>query len=59
MSSSGPSLSSDKKISNKNNPLVVKMNDWDGPDDPKNPKNFAPWRKWVMVFIVSFSSLCV
>lgn len=37
-------------------PLKV---DWDGPDDPENPKNFALWRKWVMVFIVSFSSLCV
>jgi hypothetical protein len=28
-------------------------------DDPSNPKNFAVWRKWVMVFIVSFSSLCM
>ncbi|KAL2810350.1 efflux pump antibiotic resistance protein [Aspergillus granulosus] len=31
--------------------------DWS--NDPSNPKNFAPWRKWTMVFIVSFSSLCI
>lgn len=29
------------------------------PDDPNNPKNFVAWRKWVMVLIVSFSSLCM
>ncbi|KAL5343644.1 major facilitator superfamily domain-containing protein [Aspergillus crustosus] len=27
--------------------------------DPAHPKNFARWRKWVMVVIVSFSSLCI
>jgi hypothetical protein len=59
MSSSTPSPSSDEKISDGNDSPVVMTADWDGPDDPKNPKNFALWRKWVMVFIVSFSSLCV
>lgn len=32
---------------------------WDGPDDPMNPKNFATWRKWLIVFTLAFGSLCV
>ncbi|USW59394.1 Putative sugar transporter, major facilitator superfamily, MFS transporter superfamily [Septoria linicola] len=32
---------------------------FDGEDDPYNPKNHANWRKWVIVCIVSSSSLCV
>ncbi|KAF7970479.1 hypothetical protein HWV62_23837 [Athelia sp. TMB] len=27
--------------------------DWEGPDDPENPKNWSKHRKWVAVFIVS------
>ncbi|KAJ5372858.1 hypothetical protein N7517_004864 [Penicillium concentricum] len=54
---SAPKSSSDKKICEMNSPVIT--TDWDGPDDPENPKNFALWRKWVMVFTVSFSSLCV
>ncbi|KAJ5597202.1 hypothetical protein N7537_007286 [Penicillium hordei] len=59
MSLSASNSSSDKTVGGVNNPSVVITADWDGPDDPKNPKNFALWRKWVMVFTVSFSSLCV
>lgn len=33
---------------------------WDGGDsDPLNPRSFAKARKWVIVIIVSMSSLCV
>jgi hypothetical protein len=33
---------------------------WDGGDkDPKNPRSMAFGRKWVVVIIVSASSLCV
>ncbi|KAL4877097.1 efflux pump antibiotic resistance protein [Aspergillus karnatakaensis] len=28
-------------------------------ESPNNPKNIATWRKWVMVAIVSLSSLCI
>ncbi|QKX64012.1 uncharacterized protein TRUGW13939_11185 [Talaromyces rugulosus] len=55
MSSSAPISSTEKKIGEKNDLLA----DWDGPDDPENPKNFATWRKWVIVITVSSSSLCV
>lgn len=27
--------------------------DWDGPDDPENPKNWAMKRKWAATFVVS------
>ena len=33
--------------------------DWDGEDDPMNPKSMKTARKWVIVIIVSMSSLCV
>ncbi|KXS94928.1 hypothetical protein AC578_3929 [Pseudocercospora eumusae] len=36
---------------------------WDGPDDPKNPMNWSPYRKWgiainmgLMTFVVTFAS---
>jgi hypothetical protein len=32
---------------------------WDGPDDPLNPKNMATTRKWLVVVILAFGSLCV
>jgi hypothetical protein len=32
---------------------------WDGPDDSMNPKNMATWRKWSVVVILAFGSLCV
>jgi len=32
---------------------------WDGPDDPMNPKSRSSLRKWIIVLIVSGSSLCV
>ena len=32
---------------------------WDGDDDPLNPRSFGHARKWVIVLIVSMSSLCV
>ena len=33
--------------------------DWDGEDDPMNPRSMSRARKWVVVIIVSMSSLCV
>jgi multidrug resistance protein len=33
--------------------------DWDGPDDPMNPKNKTTARKWVIVIIIAFGSYCV
>ena len=32
---------------------------WDGDNDPFNPRSFGRARKWVIVLIVSMSSLCV
>lgn len=33
---------------------------WDGgDDDPMNPRSMPKWRKWVIVGITSFGSLCV
>ncbi|KGO78092.1 Major facilitator superfamily domain, general substrate transporter [Penicillium italicum] len=39
--------------------LEENMEEVEWTQDPNNPKNFVAWRKWVMVFIVSFSSLCI
>ena len=33
--------------------------DWDGEDDPMNPRSMRRARKWTIVIIVSMSSLCV
>jgi len=32
---------------------------WDGPQDPEDPKNLSTWRKWIMVLIVSQASFLV
>ena len=32
---------------------------WDGDDDPMNPRSMRTSRKWLIVLIVSTSSLCV
>ncbi|MCJ1395277.1 hypothetical protein MMC18_008161 [Xylographa bjoerkii] len=32
---------------------------WDGDDDPMNPRSMSTGRKWLIVLIVSSSSLCV
>ena len=32
---------------------------WDGEDDPLNPRSMSTGRKWLIVLIVSASSLCV
>ncbi|PPJ52936.1 hypothetical protein CBER1_11491 [Cercospora berteroae] len=32
---------------------------FDGDEDPYSPKNLPTWRKWIIVLIVSASSLCV
>ncbi|KAI9877664.1 MAG: hypothetical protein M1830_003183 [Pleopsidium flavum] len=32
---------------------------WDGEDDPMNPRSISKLRKWLIVIIVSSSSLCV
>jgi multidrug resistance protein len=33
--------------------------DWDGPNDPLNPKNKSLARKWTIVIIIAFGSYCV
>lgn len=38
---------------------AVHVVDWDGPDDPANPMNWSPTRKWITIAIVSFSTLNV
>ncbi|KAK5046398.1 hypothetical protein LTR84_008200 [Exophiala bonariae] len=32
---------------------------WDGADDPMNPKNLKPGRKWMIVIVLAFGALCV
>ncbi|KAI9851356.1 MAG: hypothetical protein M1838_003912 [Thelocarpon superellum] len=32
---------------------------WDGDEDPQNPRSMHTARKWVVVFLVAMSSLCV
>lgn len=32
---------------------------YEGEDDPMNPKNMKPWRKWSVVIILAFGALCV
>lgn len=32
---------------------------WDGENDPMNPRSMSKARKWLIVWIVSFSSACV
>ena len=32
---------------------------WDGDEDPINPRNMGTARKWMIVLLVSTSSLCV
>jgi hypothetical protein len=33
--------------------------EWDGDDDPLNPRSFSPFRKWLIIFIVSMGTLNV
>ncbi|KAF2009630.1 MFS general substrate transporter [Aaosphaeria arxii CBS 175.79] len=32
---------------------------WDGDSDPMNPRSMPKWRRWIVVLILSGSSLCV
>jgi hypothetical protein len=32
---------------------------WDGDDDPMNPRSRSKFRKWIVVFIMAGSALCV
>ena len=32
---------------------------WDGDDDPMNPRRMPTWRKWMITLTVSVSSICV
>jgi hypothetical protein len=55
----GPALDDEKAISRamtEQGALEVK---WDGDADPRNPRTFAKARKWLIVIVVSASSLCV
>jgi hypothetical protein len=31
--------------------------DWDGPDDPKNPQNWSPKKRVILIALVSFITL--
>lgn len=31
--------------------------DWDGPDDPENPMNWPPRKKWTLIFILAMVTL--
>ena len=33
------------------------LDDWDGPDDSENPRNWSPRRKWAAVLVVSSFAL--
>jgi hypothetical protein len=33
--------------------------EWDGDDDPLNPRSFSSFRKWLIIFIVSMGTLNV
>lgn len=33
--------------------------DWYGPDDPENPMNFSPFKKWFIVFCISLITISV
>lgn len=33
------------------------IHSWNGPDDPENPFNWAPWYKWVLTVTVCFVSI--
>lgn len=32
---------------------------WEGDDDPMNPRHMPTWRKWMITLTVSLSSMCV
>jgi multidrug resistance protein len=51
----GNTCSGELATTNDTNVLIV---DWDGPDDPQNPKNWSYRRKWAAVIIMSSFS-CV
>ncbi|EFR04750.1 polyamine transporter 1 [Nannizzia gypsea CBS 118893] len=48
-----PPLSYDEP---KKNPDLV---DWDGPDDPQNPKNFSRMKKWYITMMLSILTFCI
>jgi hypothetical protein len=55
----GPALDDEKAITRamtEQGALEVK---WDGDTDPQNPRTFGKARKWLIVIVVSVSSLCV
>ena len=50
------SVSSDAFIESINSQFLV---DYDGSNDPQNPKNWSPWYKWTLVVILSGMTLTV
>jgi len=46
----GPKLEKAKSARSERDPNLVS---WDGPDDPKNPKNWSTRRKWAATLVVS------
>jgi MFS transporter, DHA1 family, multidrug resistance protein len=47
---SDPEVQDNQPVENSIHPNVV---DWDGPDDPKNPRNWSVWRRGMIVGIVT------
>jgi hypothetical protein len=46
----------DKGEDEEKDPNVV---DWDGPDDPQNPMNWPPYRKWSIAVVMGLMTLVV
>lgn len=50
----------EKREENDGDPEKQFLVQWvDGDNDPENPRSMATGRKWVITFVVAFSSLCV
>lgn len=39
-----------------NDPNLI---EWDGPDDPENPMNWAPRKKWIVTIMLGLMTFCV
>jgi hypothetical protein len=55
----GPALDDEEAITRTMTELGALEVKWDGDADPRNPRSFGKARKWIIVLVVSVSSLCV